>query len=228
MRTGLGVAMVLAALAVGASPPAHALADVATDDGVPTAGGWVSAWFGLSFGDTVLLANDGATDARTLDGTSEAPVFGVAVHYRTSRLDLGVVLEGLGSGRFAGLERDHRLGSQFRVAPNLRWRYLDEPWGALFVRLAPGLMIFGHSDALRGQATALAGGDVLSFEQADEFSLGFSLGLDFGALVYLSRRVALSFQLNVLTNTTSLEALGTDVSYTAIRGLFTVGLEWRM
>ncbi|PKN58112.1 MAG: hypothetical protein CVU56_07540 [Deltaproteobacteria bacterium HGW-Deltaproteobacteria-14] len=227
-RSRLGVVVVVAALAVGAGPAAHALEGVVAGEAAPASGGWVSAWLGVGSVDSVLLANDGATDARTLDGTAAAPVFGVAVHYRTSRLDLGLLLEGLGSGRFAGLARDQRLGSQFRVAASLRWRYLDESWGALFVRLAPGLMVFGHSDALRAQAAELAGGDALRFEEVDEFGLGFTLGLDFGALVYLSRRVALSLQLNVLTNATSLRALGTDVSYTAIRGLFTVGLEWRM
>jgi len=226
LNRGRRLSLALAALlllSLGAASSARA-----AGEGVASGYGWISAWTGLSFGDTILLGDAEQTNAVTLDGGTEAPIFGIDVHYRTSRLDLGVILEGLGSGRFDGLTLTHRIGSQFRVAAQLRWRYLDEGWGALFTSLSPGLMIFGHSDALRGQVTELAGGDVLGFEEADEFSLGFTLGLDFGALVYLSDRLALSFELAVLTNTTSVSARGQDISYTAVRGVFTAGLEWRM
>ncbi|TNF32319.1 MAG: hypothetical protein EP329_10620 [Deltaproteobacteria bacterium] len=218
----LALALLVASLGLGGSGTAHAARAPADGDG------WLSAWSGLSFGDTIVLGNADATDAVTLNGGGEAPLFGIDAHYRTTRLDLGVILEGLGSGRFDGLELTHRIGSQFRVAANLRWRFVDEAWGALFVSLAPGMMIFGHSDALRGQVVQLTGGDVLGFEEADEFSLGFTLGLDFGGLVYLSERLALSFKLAILTNTTSIKARDQDVSYTAVRGTFTAGLEWRM
>ncbi len=46
---------------------------------------------------------------------------------------------------------------QFRVAASVRWYYLDEPWGAFHIRLAPGWMLFSHSDAVRFQAGARMG-----------------------------------------------------------------------
>jgi len=226
---GLAASAVVALVLTGARPDAHAVpaADQASGERhVRSGDGWLSAWTGVSFGDTVVLGN--GSGAASLAGRSEAPVFGIDAYYRTSRLDLGLLFEALGSSRFTGLAGDNRIGSHFRVAASLRWRYLDAPWGALFVRLSPGLSVLGHSDALRAEVVGVTGGDATDFARADEFSLGFSLGLDAGALIYLSDRLALSLQVDVLTNTASVGAPGGSVAYAGFRGLFTVGLEWRM
>ena len=196
------------------------------DSGVPSNTGWVDAHGGFTFADTLVIGS-----ALTLDGDgTPAGGFGVNVFYRTPRLDLGGLVESIGGFRFESLNSTFTTGSHLRVAASVRWRYVDETWGALFLRLAPGASIFRHSDKVRLSVAQLVGrgqaGD--DFEGVSDVTAGFSLGFDFGALIYASDRVAISAHLDVVTAATSLDAFGTDLEYATIRGLFSIGIEWRM
>lgn len=187
----------------------------------PYGDGWLQLEAGLTFTDVALLDN-----TNTLDSVG-TPAFDFAVGaiWRTAALDLGVRLESLGSFLFKGLQRDDRVGPQFRAVANLRWRYVEDNWGALFLRLTPGLAVLSHADPLRFQASQIAGGD---FEKVDRYNVGFTLGFDFGVMVYLSKRVALVFDMDLVSATTSIGTGDRDVDLTIIRGVFTTGLEWRM
>ncbi|MCB9732996.1 MAG: hypothetical protein H6745_10340 [Deltaproteobacteria bacterium] len=215
------VGAALAALFALAPPAAAAPASVARSTGVRSGTGWLDVRVGLTFGDSLTLGDQ----IRVTNSRGPAEIFGIGATYRTSRLDIGVLLEGIGSFYFEGVSRDNRTGSQFRLAANVRWRYIDEPWGALFLRLSPGLMAFDHSDELRFQAANLFG---KGFDEADRNGVGFSLGFDFGILLYLSRAVAISIHLDVVTGTTTMDVGKDSIDIGITRGLFTAGLEWRM
>ncbi len=219
-RLVAGLALVLTG---GASAPAHADDDFdfGTSAPPPYGDGWLQLEAGLTFTDVALL-----DEHSTLDSVG-TPAFVVAVGaiWRTPALDLGVRLEALGSFQFQGLPRDNRVGPQFRAVANLRWRYVEDDWGALFVRLTPGVAVLSHADPLRFQASQAAGGD---FDAVDRYNLGFTVGFDFGVLVYLSNRIALVFDMDLVSATTSIGTHVRDVDLTIIRGVFTAGLEWRM
>ena len=222
-RLVAGLAFVAFVLAAGsASAPAHASDYFDDENGPPPYGdGWLQLEAGLTFTDVALLDDDSALDSV---GT---PAFVIAIGaiWRTAVLDLGVRVEALGSFQFQGLQRDDRVGPQFRAVANLRWRYVEDDWGALFLRLTPGVAVLNHADPLRFQASQLAGGN---FDKVDRYNLGFTLGFDFGVLVYLSNTIALVFDMDLVSVTTSLGTSERDVDLTMIRGVFTAGLEWRM
>ncbi len=189
---------------------------------LPAGSGWLEVRTGVSFGDS-------ATIDQTLAITGKddpAAVFGIGLHYRTARLDFGAIFEHAGSFRFAGLETLRRVGGQFRAAASLRWRYIEEAWGALFLRLSPGLMVFSHSDELRFQVANLTAN--ADFRDVDTHNVGFSLGFDFGAVIYITDMVGVSLHLDIVAGTSSIGGLGQDFDYSVVRGLFTAGLEWRM
>ncbi len=214
---GLGATALAAPRAATAADGASA----ASSGRIAAGSGWLSVRTGLSFGDLISLDDVVAIQAKRDAGAS----FGVGFHYRTARLDLGVDVEHLGSFRFAGVDRLERTGGQFRAVANVRWRYVDAGWGALFLRLAPGLMVYSHADALRAEAGKIGGG---AADDVDAHTLGFTLGFDFGGLITLSDRVALAAHLDIVTGTTRLGARDGDVDYTLLRGLFSLGIEWRM
>lgn len=217
-------AVALAALAVGLSLPSPAAAApdaAARAGGVPSSTGWLDLRLGLSFADSMILGDQ----LRLTSSGGPAEIFGVGATYRTPRLDLGLLLEGLGSFSFEAASGDSRTGSQLRVAASLRWRYVEEPWGALFVRLSPGLIAFAHADALRGQAAELVG---RTLREADRNGVGWTIGVDFGVLLYLSPALALSIHLDLVTGATALDVGADSVDLVLTRGLVTAGLEWRM
>ena len=202
--------------------------------------GWLSAWGGAALDDTVLLGDGAEAGSLALESLSAAPLFGVGGHYRAGPVDVGLVLEALGSGRFGDEAPGERLGSTFRAAAALRWRATEASWGSLFVRLTPGLVVLGHSPALRAraaeltaavadEAAAAADGEVEApTASAEEASVGFTFGFGAGIQLALSARLALVVQLDVIAN---LSAVATDdggLAYRSVRSTLAAGLEWRM
>jgi len=183
---------------------------------------WMHLRTGITFADNLILGSG----ALGLESNGDpALVLGVGAHWRTSRIDLGVLFESTSSYAFAGLERDNRVGPQFRVAANLRWRYIEDNWGALFLRITPGLTAFSHSDPLRFQVSELLG---TNLESVDQHNVGFSLGVDFGVLVYLDERFALAIDVDLVSAMTSLDTDGGEVDLDMVRGIFGITVEWRL
>lgn len=209
-------ALVALAIATLASAP------TARADGPPESGaGWLQVRTGVTFADAATI--DGFIG---LEGNGDPTmVFGLGAHWRTSRLDFGAIFESYSSWSFTGVARDQRVGAQFRAAALLRWRYIEDTWGSLYLALTPGLVVFDHAEPMRFQVAQSIGA---SDRTVDEHSLGFSFGFDFGALVYLTEELGLALHLDVVTSNTALATEGGDVDLGMVRGLFAVGLEWRM
>ncbi len=131
----------------------------------------------------------------------------------------------MSSYAFAGPEKLNRIGSQFRAAADLRWRYIEDFWGSLFLRLTPGLTALAHADPLRFQVATLTETDI---EGVDQHNVGFSLGFDFGVLVYLDERFALAIDLDVVSAMVSLDTDAGEVDLDMVRGIFGIALEWRL
>ena len=184
--------------------------------------GWMHVRTGITFSDNLTLDNFGIGLASNGD---PAFVLGVGAHWRTSRIDLGILFEATSSYAFAGLERVNRIGSQFRAAADLRWRYIEDSWGALFLRITPGISALAHADPLRLQVANLRGTDI---ESVDQHNVGFSLGFDFGVLVYLDERFALAIDLDVVSAMVSLDTDAGEVDLDMVRGIFGIAIEWRL
>ncbi|MCC6622288.1 MAG: hypothetical protein IT385_13580 [Deltaproteobacteria bacterium] len=222
MSRALGFGILVASLCASAHAVAapSVLYDVSRPP--PASTGWIRVHTGLTFADTLTLADNSAQ----LDGEG-APgmVLGVGAHWRTTRIDLGVLFESSSSFYFKQIAQEFPTGGQFRATANLRWRYIEDAWGALFMRLTPGLMVFRHADAVRQQVALLDGS---SMPGVDTHSVGFSLGFDFGLLIYINDDVALSFDLDIVSGTTTLGTSRGEIDFGLVRGFFTAGVEIRM
>ncbi len=153
----------LAALSVF-TPTVAAAADPSQLIGPPRyARGWMHVRTGLTFADGLVL-DDGSLGLES--NGDPGFVLGLGAHWRTSRIDLGLLFEATSSYAFEGLERDNRVGAQFRVAADLRWRYIEDHWGALFLRLTPGISALSHSDPTRFQVAELVGGDLTTVDRS--------------------------------------------------------------
>ena len=191
-------------------------------DGPPESGsGWLQLRTGATFADAATIDSFVGLESNG----DPAMVLGLGVHWRTSRLDFGAIFESHSSWSFTGVGRDQRVGAQFRAAAHLRWRYIEDTWGSLYLALTPGLVVFDHAEPMRFQVAQSIGA---SDRTVDEHSIGFSFGFDFGALFYMSEDLAFSLHLDVVTSNTSLATDGGDVDLGMVRGLFAVGIEWRM
>lgn len=182
---------------------------------------WMHLRVGMTFADNLAIDDDQLGLASNGD---PAMVFGIGAHWRTSRIDFGLLFEGMSSYGFAGAE-NNRVGAQFRAAADLRWRYIEDFWGALFLRLTPGISALSHADPLRFQVATLTETDI---EGVDQYNVGFSLGFAFGVLIYLEERLALSIDLDVISTMTSIDTDGGEVDLDMVRGLFALSLEWRL
>lgn len=213
--------LVLLLVLLVAAPPA--LANDPMRLGPPRyARGWMHVRTGITFADSLII-DDGSLGLES--NGDPGLVLGIGAHWRTSRVDLGVLFEAISSYAFAGLARDNRVGAQFRVAADLRWRYIEDHWGALFLRLTPGLSGLAHADPLRFQVAELTGEGL---DDVDQHNVGFSLGFDFGVLIYLDERLAIAVDLDVVSAMTSIDAGPTEVDLDVVRGIFGLSLEWRM
>lgn len=188
----------------------------------PSSTGWVHVHTGLTFADSLTL---GQSLVMLQGAGAPGMSIGVGAHWRTSRIDLGVMAEALSSFYFRVVEKDFQTGGEFRAAANLRWRYIEDSWGALYMRLTPGLMVFRHSDPIRNQVAAVDGSQLAS---VDTHSVGFSLGFGFGVAIYLSDETALTVDLDIVSATSTLATQGGEVDYGLVRGVFAAGFEWRM
>lgn len=184
--------------------------------------GWLQLRTGLTFADALTL-DEFALGLES--GGDPGLVLGIGVHWRTTRLDFGAIFESASSWSFPGVSRDNRVGAQFRLAANLRWRYIEDHWGALYLALTPGLAVLSHAPPLRFQAAQLSGSPEGS---VDTHTLGFTFGFDFGVLIYLSDELALALHLDLVTSSTALDTDRGEVDLDMVRGIFAVGLEWRM
>ncbi|MFO0745532.1 MAG: hypothetical protein U1F43_07650 [Myxococcota bacterium] len=223
MSRALAAALVASAVALAARGDARADGPLYTaPKSPPAATGWIEVHTGLTFADSLTLDQTSAL----LEGAG-APgmVLGIGAHWRTTRIDLGLMFESTSSFYFKVIEKEFATGGQFRAAANLRWRYIEDAWGALFMRLTPGLMAFRHADPVRQQVAVLDGSQL---EDVDQHSVGFSLGFDFGVILYLSDKLAFTVDLDIVSATTTLGTQGGEVDYGLVRGLFTAGIEWRM
>ena len=182
---------------------------------------WMHLRVGMTFADNLAI-ND--TDLGLTSNGDPAMVFGIGAHWRTSRFDFGLLFEAMSSYGFTGAE-NNRVGAQFRAAADLRWRYIEDFWGSLFLRLTPGLTALAHADPLRFQVATLTETDI---EGVDQHNVGFSLGFAFGVLIYLEDSLALSIDLDVISMMTSLDTDGGEVDLDMVRGLFALSLEWRL
>lgn len=191
-------------------------------EGPPESGaGWLQVRTGATFADAATIDSFVGLESNG----DPAMVLGLGAHWRTTRLDFGAIFESFSSWSFTGVARDQRVGAQFRAAAFLRWRYIEDTWGSLYLALTPGLVVFDHAEPMRFQVAQSIG---VSDRTVDEHSLGFSFGFDFGALFYMSEDLALALHLDVVTSNTALATEGGDVDLGMVRGLFAVGLEWRM
>lgn len=188
----------------------------------PTSTVWLHARTGITFSDTLTL---GQSEISLATNGTPSMTLGLGAHWRTARVDLGVYFEALSSWSFPGLARQNRVGSQFRAVADLRWRYVEDAWGSLFLRLTPGLMVMSHADPLRFQVAGLAQSDL---DDVDRHNVGFTLGFDFGATLYVSDSLAVSVDLDLISVTTSLGTASDDIDYSMVRGIFGLGLEWRL
>jgi hypothetical protein len=221
MLIALSRPLVLSAM-LAVATPALAQDDDPISRAPRYARGWMHVRTGITFADSAVLDNG----SLGLESNGDpSMVFGIGIHWRTSRIDLGAIFDAFSSYAFSGLARDNRVGGQFRFAADLRWRYIEDSWGALFLRLTPGITAFSHADPLRFQAAELRGAELAS---VDQHNVGFSLGFDFGVLIYLDETIALAVDLDVVSGMTALDTDQGEVDFDIVRGVFGVGLEWRL
>ena len=178
---------------------------------------WVYARGGVAFGDAVLIEDDALETS-----FGAAPTVAISLHYRVSRFGFGLVIEGLGGGTFRGLDRERAIGGHLRIAPSVRWRYVDRPWGALYLQVAPGYGLFAHSDAVRFRAGSLVGKDL---EEIPTVSHGFTIGFELGLLIYVADDWAANLAMDVVLGTGEMSERD-NLTYTRVRALVGLGLEW--
>jgi opacity protein-like surface antigen len=212
-------AIACAALLASLSGASHARPEPeAPKDGA----GWLHVRAGTTLADAATLdgltLNLEAADTPTL-------VFGLGAHWRTTGFDFGLIFEQLSAWSFDGLERSNRAGAQFRASAELRWRYLEANWGGMYIALNPGLAVLDHADPLRFQVSQINGSPLDSVSQ---HSLGFAFGFGFGALIYASRDLAISVDLEVISTTSALATAGGEVDLDMVRAVFAAGLEWEL
>lgn len=182
---------------------------------------------GVTFANATSLTVGRDTEPFPLSG-SLTPVLTVGFHYRTARFDLGVLAGSMGSGEVRGLVRDRELGHKWRVAASVRWRYIDADWGALFLRISPGVAILSHSDAMRSEvALALSKGRD-QIEGVDTTTAAFSLGASLGFTIGIFHWLSLTLELEIATTVGELEDGTSGVRYTAIQPIFAIGFEARL
>lgn len=191
---------------------------------------WVSFHAGATFATGATLSTAGT--ATTLDsaGVPDA-VMGLGVHYRTSRFDLGLLMSGVGGGAFRGDGdgRERRLGGMARVAALLRWRYLNDDWGALTLRVSPGVAFVSHSDSLRAEVAAAIGRRRTELDGVvDSHNTAFSIGIGFGLMLNLTRAILAYLEFETLTTATTLQEGASEVGYSTVQPSVMLGMEARL
>lgn len=203
--------------------PGLAHADVTlTEDPGPERGFWVGVHGGATFGTNVTIGN-----LTPLDSTDTADAaFGLSAYWRTTRFDIGAQVDSIGSGTFMGLSRERRIGSKTRVAALLRWRYLDESWGGLFMRLSPGWVALSHSDHIRSQVAVNLGREADQIGGIDTYNGGFTFGVDFGFMVYFTRDFAALLEIEIVTSTATIQEGSEETDFAVVQPVFSIGIEF--
>jgi len=208
-------------LVVGAGPKALAETDI------PSGSLWIHGALGATFSSATTLTHN-ADEADLSTGGAVHPSFGIGFHYRTARFDVGVLAGGMGSGSVQGLETDRYAGSKARVCASVRWRYVDEPWGGFFLRLAPGVALLEHSDALRSEVAVQLDLQRDQIANIDSFNVAFTLGASLGLVVHIERWLLGYLEFEVVTTLTDMQDGSEMVGYTAIQPIFALGFEARL
>ncbi len=154
--------------------------------------------------------------------------FDVGVHYRAARFDIGLMAGGMGSGGLRGLERNRQAGAKARICASVRWRYIDEPWGGLFLRFAPGLALLDHSEAMRSEVAIASGLQPDQIADIDAFNAAFTVGSSLGVILHIERWISVYLEFEVVATLTDMQD-GTElVGYTAIQPIVALGFEARL
>jgi hypothetical protein len=183
--------------------------------------GWLTTHTGASFADVLQVSGE-----PYVPGLDPIPVFGVGWSWRVATFDFGAVIEHIPGLRGAMLDgRPVRLGEQVLVAGTVRWRFVDRRWGGFFVRVSPGLGVFGTTETLRG-AIAERQGRVP--DAVDDTGVGFMYSADVGFFAMLSDELILQLVAGAMGTHGSLMVEGEAQDYERYRGLVRLGLEWRL
>ncbi len=183
--------------------------------------GWLTTRAGLSYADHVQIAG-----RPYIPNFDPLPVFGVGWTWRVGTFDFGGLVEHLPGATSESLDgRSIRLGSHVTISTAARWRFIDQRWGAIYVRFTPGLTVFGTTDSLRG---AVALNEGVSPHDVAHAGVGFGYSADLGLLILLSDHVGLHIDGGLVGSHGALKIADRDQGYARYRGLVRVGLEWRL
>ncbi|MCB9729449.1 MAG: hypothetical protein H6744_08895 [Deltaproteobacteria bacterium] len=212
-------AALAAALAVVALAPTAARAAF---ERAPGPSGWVGVRTGLIV-DTRIGGGILDITSRTL----LAPAFGVSAEYRFGRVDVGGVFESLGGTTFILEGRRRRLGGQMRGALTLRWRFMEQRWGAVYTRLGIGWAGTRLNDGFR-DAVVEAQGDGTERADVSQRAHGITASSAFGLILYPSTRVAAFIEGDVMTELFSMRIDGDRTPLSVTRTSVSVGVIWRL
>lgn len=210
-------AVIAISLLLSASFDAHAVLEPP-----PTRSGWVGVRSGVVI-DTQI--GGGILDITTK--TLMAPTFGVNAEYRLGPVDLGGVFESLGGTTFLLQNRRRRLGGQMRAAATLRWRFVEQNWGAFYSRLGIGWVGTRLTDSFR-DAIVEAQGDGAKRSDVRQRAHGLAASTAVGVTIYPTRRIAVFIEAEITAEVISMR-VDRDRSPLAItRTAIAAGVLWRL
>lgn len=188
----------------------------------PSGSGWIGVRSGLVI-DTQI--GGGILDVTTR--TLLAPTFGVSAEYRLGRVDVGGVFESLGGTTFLLQNRRRRLGGQMRGAATLRWRFVEQGWGAFYSRLGIGWVGTRLTDGFR-DAIVEAQGDGTKRSDVRQRAHGFAASSALGVTVYASKRVAAFIEAELTAEIFSMRIDGERSPLSVTRTSIAAGVLWRL
>lgn len=129
------------------------------------------------------------------DSWMDVPVFRLGAHYAWTTVDLGGYIGYVGSGRFdrSGTAERPLLGAQVVAALTFRWRFLDAPWGALFINADVGLAVLEHTEQAQRELQ-----DVSDISTGSQWLVGALAGGGVGAMFELVAGVQVVLGVNAL------------------------------
>lgn len=185
-----------------------------------------SGWIGVRSGVVVdTQIGGGILDITTK--TLLAPTFGVNVEYRLGRVDIGGVFEALGGTTFLLQNRRRRLGGQMRGAATLRWRFVEQNWGAFYSRLGIGWVGTRLTDGFR-DALVEAQGDGTTRADVQQRAHGLAASSAVGVTIYPSKRVAAFIEAEITAEVFSMRIDGERSPLSVTRTSIAAGVLWRL
>ncbi|MGM0574191.1 MAG: hypothetical protein ACQEXJ_00460 [Myxococcota bacterium] len=213
-RVGLAVFVCAGALVLLAAPAS------ASTEGPEYFTGWLEVRGGAALGMGI-----GGDLIEISQETRAAPAFGVGASWRLPSVDLGAVVEHVGGSHFTFRGDTLRMQGQVRAALNIRWRYIDGPWGGLYTRLSPGWSGMRLTpevrDAMADEVEDATRGDVSG--RASGFGFGFAVGL----LLYPTSHLGFFMEFEGLATIARVEVGDERFPFNLNRSLFGVGVVWR-